>query len=84
MAARKRATYWGRVGLAGIALGLSTYVVVVTSAAGLTQLGQSLLSSLAGLAFLHCLFAGVRLTSDTISEEKREGTLGFLFLTDLR
>lgn len=84
VAARKRATYWSRVGLAAIALGLSTYVVVVTSATGLTQLGQSLLSSLAGLAFLHCLFAGVRLTSDTISEEKREGTLGFLFLTDLR
>jgi len=30
------------------------------------------------------LSAGVFFTSDALSEEKREGTLGFLFLTDLR
>jgi ABC-type transport system involved in cytochrome c biogenesis permease component len=84
VAARKRATYWSRVGLAAIALGLSAYVFVLTRAAIPAQLGQGLLSSLAGLAFLHCLLAGVRLTSDAISEEKREGTLGLLFLTDLR
>jgi ABC-type transport system involved in multi-copper enzyme maturation permease subunit len=38
---------------------------------------------LAALAFIFCLFEGHRKTSDCISEEKREGTLGFLFLTDL-
>src|SRR5205814_5023244 len=30
------------------------------------------------------LSAGLFFTSDCLSEEKREGTLGFLFLTDLR
>ena len=30
-----------------------------------------------------CLFAGVHLTADSISKEKREGTLGLLFLTPL-
>jgi ABC-type transport system involved in multi-copper enzyme maturation permease subunit len=39
---------------------------------------------LAGFAFVYCLFLGVFLTADAISEEKREGTLGLLFLTDLR
>src|SRR5688572_2108985 len=38
---------------------------------------------LAGLALLFCLLEGVRKTSDAISEERREGTLGFLFLTEL-
>ena len=31
-----------------------------------------------------CLLAGVLLTADCLSEEKRDGTLGLLFLTDLK
>jgi ABC-type transport system involved in multi-copper enzyme maturation permease subunit len=34
--------------------------------------------------FLYCLAQGVRNTADCLSEEKRAGTLGLLFLTDLR
>jgi len=37
-----------------------------------------------GYAFLLCICAGVFVTADCLSEEKREGTLGLLFLTDLR
>jgi hypothetical protein len=36
------------------------------------------------MAFLFCLIAGPRYAADCLSEEKREGTLGLLFLTDLR
>jgi len=36
------------------------------------------------LAFIWCLFEGARNTADALSEEKREGTLGLLFLTDLK
>ena len=36
------------------------------------------------IAFVFACAAGVFLTSDCLSEEKREGTLGLLFLTDLR
>ncbi|HEX4645320.1 MAG TPA: ABC transporter permease, partial [Verrucomicrobiae bacterium] len=32
----------------------------------------------------YALLAGVRFTADSLSEEKREGTLGLLFLTDLK
>jgi ABC-type transport system involved in multi-copper enzyme maturation permease subunit len=39
---------------------------------------------LATAAYLYCLFAGVFRTADCLSEEKREGTLGLLFLTDLK
>lgn len=35
------------------------------------------------LALLFCLAEGLRRTADSISEEKREGTLGFLFLSGL-
>lgn len=48
------------------------------------QTGRVLFLSLGGLAFAYCLVAGVLVTADAISEEKRQGTLGLLFLTDLR
>ncbi len=35
------------------------------------------------LIFLYCLFVGSAATADCISREKREGTLGLLFLTNL-
>ena len=39
---------------------------------------------LAGMLFIFCLFEGARNTADSLSSEKREGTLGLLFLTDLK
>ena len=48
------------------------------------QVGQMIFYTLTGGLMLYCLFAGVRSTADCLSEEKREGTLGLLFLTDLR
>ena len=47
-------------------------------------MGILLFQILAWTAFALCLLEGIRVTSDAISEEKREGTLGLLFLTDLR
>ena len=38
---------------------------------------------MAGLLFLFCLIEGFRNSADCLSEEKREGTLGLLLLTDL-
>src|SRR5512145_1105353 len=36
------------------------------------------------LALAYCLYAGRHATADCLSQEKREGTLGLLFLTDLK
>ena len=47
------------------------------------QAGQNLLIALAVLAFGFALLSGVFLTADCLSAERREGTLGLLFLTDL-
>jgi ABC-type transport system involved in cytochrome c biogenesis permease component len=43
-----------------------------------------LFHSIGGGALLYCLLIGARTTADCISEEKRDGTLGLLFLTDLK
>src|ERR1700704_5086548 len=48
------------------------------------KMGQSLFKLLSSLAFVYCLLEGARNTADCLSEEKREGTLGLLFLTDLK
>ncbi len=48
------------------------------------SLGATMFYTLVSLAFVLCLTAGPLFTADAISEEKREGTLGLLFLTDLR
>ena len=48
------------------------------------ELAGFLFGVLTGGAVLFALLSGPRSTADCISEEKREGTLGLLFLTDLK
>lgn len=84
VAARRRAAYWNRVLAALLALGLGTLVYVNFHGRGAAELGLALFVSLAWLAFVFCALAGARLTADAVSEERREGTLGLLFLTDLK
>ncbi len=47
-------------------------------------MGRALFRVLGWLLFLFCLVEGVRLTADCLSEERREGTLGLLFLAEVR
>lgn len=49
-----------------------------------SQQGQSLFQIFAWLAFAFAALAGLIGTADCVSSEKREGTLGLLFLTDLK
>jgi ABC-type Na+ efflux pump permease subunit len=46
--------------------------------------GALLFEAMTWMAFVYCLAAGVFRSCDTLAEEKREGTLGLLLLTDLR
>jgi len=48
------------------------------------QRGKMLFMAVGILAFAFSLLSGVFLTADCLSHEKREGTLGLLFLTNLR
>ncbi len=45
--------------------------------------GKMIFQCLAGLLMFLCTVLGVSLTADCLSEERREGTLGLLFLTPL-
>src|SRR5438552_16281797 len=48
------------------------------------SLGHGLFSVLAWLGLIYCLLGGVGNTADCLRQEKREGTMGLLFLTDLK
>jgi hypothetical protein len=86
VAARKRNTFWLRIVAALVALVIGGGFLVLTLSLpfGLTQLGGVLFALLTWMSLATALSAGLFFTSDCVSEEKREGTLGFLFLTDLR
>lgn len=83
--ARRRGTYWTRLALA--LLGTGVGVVVFALTVGLLspqQTGQFIFRGLSGMLLLYCFAYGRRATADCLSVEKREGTLGLLFLTDLK
>lgn len=83
LASRRRSTYRLRAGAALIA-GAITVTLALGRHQSPAQVGSHIFSLLSGLALAFALFAGVRCTADSLSEERREGTLGLLFLTDLR
>jgi ABC-type transport system involved in multi-copper enzyme maturation permease subunit len=82
--ARRKSTYRIRfwTAILAIILGFVSLMFLLMTR-GRSGVGNSLFGNLTGYAFGLCLLAGVFLTADCLSEEKREGTLGLLFLTDL-
>ena len=82
---RARATYWFRAGAALVAtLFASVLLLVAQAVPSPGSVGSWMFGAMAWGTFLYCLTQGVRNTADCLSEEKRAGTLGLLFLTDLR
>jgi len=87
VASRKRSTFWVRVAAALVALMIGCGFLVLSRVGfgfATASLGKGLFAALTWLSLAVALSAGLFFTSDCLSEEKREGTLGFLFLTDLR
>ena len=83
--ARRSGTYWMRVSAAALALGfggLAFFTFTWGTPLGVVGGRMFLLLGWAGMFF--ALLVGAGATADTISKEKREGTLGLLFLTDLK
>src|ERR1039457_2698297 len=83
VAARRRGTYWLRFWLVLGALAI-WFLLLGTGQASRVEMGKILFVAIGVIALGFCLFAGVFLTADCLSEEKREGTLGLLFLTELK
>jgi ABC-type transport system involved in multi-copper enzyme maturation permease subunit len=83
--ARRKSTYWIRMLASSIAGFLMVWLMLVVAAPlpFMTQ-GKALFSVLAVFAFVYCLLVGATVTADSLSAEKRDGTLGLLFLTPLK
>ncbi len=85
VAARQRRTFYGRMTAAAVAIALAAWTLwFLAEWQAAANAGKGLFEGLAGLAYLACLLAGPLQTSDALCREQREGTLGLLFLTDLR
>jgi ABC-type multidrug transport system permease subunit len=82
--ARRPGTYWGRLAAAACVMGVWLALLIGSRAIQPDVFGKNLFFAFGVIALSFCLIAGIFLTSDCLSEEKREGTLGLLFLTDLR
>src|ERR1041384_1569798 len=84
VASRRRGTYSSRLAAAAVGLTVGAWILFFTTKAVPHMTGQILFTTLSVLIFIYSLGGGARLTADCLSEEKREGTLGLLFLTDLK
>jgi hypothetical protein len=88
VASRKRSTFWVRIAAALVAALIGSGFLVLTTVwsfgFGTSTVGKGLFALLTWLNLAVALSAGLFFTSDCLSEEKRDGTLGILFLTDLR
>lgn len=75
-----------RTGMALAALGVAVWIflVIISRAANSREAGLVMFIMLAVLSNLFAVLAGCRTTADCLSQEKRDGTLGLLFLTDLK
>ena len=85
VAMRRKWTYWSRVGLGLLAFLFSLWSVQAEfQFRNSASVGRSIFNTITGLSFAFCLASGAWITADAISRERREGTLGLLFLTDLK
>jgi ABC-type transport system involved in multi-copper enzyme maturation permease subunit len=86
VASRKTAIYRARAWTTVLSGGLILFLLLgaTLSIGFLYRGGQFVFSALIYVALIFCLLESVRKMADSISSEKREGTLGLLFLTDLK
>ena len=85
VASRRRGTYWVRLGAALLAIVVGAWCfLMMQQHQAQREMAMVLFGIMTGSSVLYCVLSGVRSTADCLSEEKREGTLGLLFLTDLK
>lgn len=85
VASRRTMTYWSRSGFGCLAVALTLWAVWMRGlgAAGTTA-GRETFRTLSFVALFSAVGTALRLTAPSIAGEKRGGTLGLLFLTDLK
>jgi len=83
VAARRRGTYWSRMSAAILGWAVTAWVLIAAKDLGM-ETGALVFEVLAVVVFVYTALGGLLATADCLSEEKRDGTLGLLFLTDLK
>lgn len=83
VAARRSATYWTRFWVAAVALAGFLFLRLSYTGA-MAMMGHQLFNVLGVATLAFAMLAGVFITADSLTVEKRDGTLGLLFLTDLK
>src|SRR5579871_4977908 len=87
-AARQKATYRNRLAVASVILFFAVIAMLFEAGAGARAMGplkgKPVFVFLSNVAFLFCMLEPFSKTVDALSFEKREGTIGLLFLTDLK
>ena len=84
VAARRPRTFWARVGAVFLGLCVGVYVFALNQSASAADMGRLLFWTFSTILSIYCLAGGFRLTADSLSSEKRDDTMGLLFLTDLK
>jgi ABC-type transport system involved in multi-copper enzyme maturation permease subunit len=88
VAGRNPAVYWTRSLTGLVAVIATAWILLFNATSPLRAMpnvqGQLVFNTVAALINIAVFFAGAVFTADAISSERREGTLGLLFLTDLR
>src|SRR5262245_51302012 len=84
VASRRASTYWIRLSAGLSVLLIGAWCLAVERRMRPPEMSLVPSGVMTGVAVLFCILSGVRYTADCISQEKREGTLGLLFLTRLR
>jgi len=86
VAARRTMTYYWRSlsALNAACITLGFLLIGFSGALSTSQAGEVTFQILSGIGYAVTALAAALATSDCISEERRDGTLGFLFLTDLK
>src|SRR2546422_9804018 len=81
---RRPTTYWTRVAVAAVAAMVGLQEIVLSAGSiGPTSLGQTTFGAVSWVAFM-VVCGSAFVTADSISRERREGTLGLLLLTRLK
>jgi len=84
VASRRHATYSMRLAVALVAIVIGIFVYLAGVRLPKATAARHIFTGLSAVGLLYGLAAGRRFTADCVSEEKREGTLGLLFLTHLK
>ena len=82
--ARRNGLYRTRYGSACAAVAIVVWFLIVPAFNSPQEFSNALFSTLSVAAYFSAGLAGFSITADCLSEERRDGTLGLLFLTELR